>query len=139
MGWVDLPQEIFGTGVPGVVIVHPQSSSNVSYNITTCTLNAGWGSSSIFTMELNSNDVDSYMTQVPPSFPPPRTFRASAYEYVFTNTPMFSHISNSSYPQLHINISKSWMEFINPTVITWDNSTTSIFFLHDNVTTGSST
>lgn len=37
--WVDLPSEIFKTRVPGAIIVHPQSSSNLSYNITTCTLN----------------------------------------------------------------------------------------------------
>lgn len=123
--WVDLPQEIFGTGVPGVIIVHPQSSTKLSYNITTCTLNAGWGSSEIFT-DSTLTVVNSHMTQIPPSWPDPFTSFIDAYKKQFVSAPMFGKMSNFSYPQLHINISQEWMEFINPTVVQLDNSTTTL-------------
>lgn len=125
LDWVDLPQEIFRTGVPGAIIVHPQSSSNLSYNISTCTLNAGWGSSSIFTDSDYDDLINSQMTQLPPSWSTNLTFSpVDTYKYLFSNKPRFRNISDFSYPQLRINISKSWMELINPTVILMDNTTT---------------
>ena len=122
MDWVYLPQEIFGTGIPGAIIVHPQNSSDSSYNITTCTLNAGWGSSSIFTDSSNDNVIYSHITQTPPSWDLAFSV-ADAYGYAITTAPIFDKRSNFSYPQRHINISKSWMEFLNPTLIQPDNST----------------
>lgn len=121
--WVDLPQETFGTGVPGAIIVHPQSSTSLSYNVTTCTLNAGWGSSSLLSNNADINDIESHITQLPPSWPNPVIFPIDVYGISFTERPIFSTISNFSYPQLHINISKSWMESINPTITLLDNST----------------
>ncbi|MCJ1428719.1 hypothetical protein MMC29_006630 [Sticta canariensis] len=119
--WVYLPQEIFGTGVPGAIIVHPHNSNDSSYKITTCTLNAGWGSSSIFNDAIAGNVVNSHITQTPPSWD--LAFYADAYGYAFSTSPIFDKRSNFSYPQLLINISKSWMEFLNPTLILPDNST----------------
>lgn len=120
--WVYLPQEIFGTGVPGAIIVHPQNSSDSSYKITTCTLNAGWGSSSIFTDSSTSFSISSQITQTPPSWYLASEFK-DAYGYEVVTMPIFDKRLNFSYPQLHISISKSWMEFLNPTLILPDNST----------------
>lgn len=120
--WINLPQEIFATGIPGAIIVHPQSSSNLSYNITTCTLNAGWGSSLAFTDNIDA-EISSHMTQLPSSWDA-QTIFTDTYENLFQSFPMFGKRSNFSfsYPQRHINISKSYMDFINPEVIRLDNS-----------------
>ena len=121
--WKNLPQETFATGIPGAIIVHPQSSSNLSYNITTCTLNAGWGSSSAFT-DIYENIVRSHMTQLPSSWDLTLVFQ-DTYEHVFQSFPMFGSRSNFSYPQRHINISKSWIDFINPEFTRPDNASIS--------------
>lgn len=123
MDWVDLPKEIFGTGVPGAIIVHPQSLSSLSYNITTCTLNAGWGSSSIFTDSLQDASILSHMTQLLPSWPDLEVTTSDAFGNLFTEKPLFRNASNFHYPQLRIDISKSWMKFLNPTFVREDNST----------------
>ncbi|MCJ1464150.1 hypothetical protein MMC07_002763 [Pseudocyphellaria aurata] len=122
--WVDLPQEVFRTRLPGAIIVHPRSSSSLSYNITTCTLNAGWGSSSIFT-EASVSQARSHMTQLPPSWPNVTTDYLDAYSNMFTNGPIFRNTSNFSYPQRRINISKGWMKHIFPTILLGDNTTSS--------------
>lgn len=124
VNWVDLPHEVSGSGVPGAIIVHPQSSINSWFNITTCTLNAGWGSSSVFTHKIEPANLYSHMTQLPPSWSTNRSPLPDPYSYVYTEAPIFSKKSNFSYPQLRINISESWMEFVNPTFIKQDNSTT---------------
>lgn len=122
VGWVDLPQDIFNTGVPGAIIVHPQSSKDSSYNITTCAMNAGWGSSTILT-DSSAPKIRSHMSQTPPSWPV-SSFALDAYGYLFTSPPNFGNISSFSYPQRRISISKTWMEFINPTLVLFDNTTT---------------
>lgn len=125
--WVDLPQETFGTGVPGAIIVHPQTSSILSYNVTTCTLSAGWGSSSIFTDSQDFSDIFSHTTQTPPSrFNPSIPVGHDPNGYIYTNRPLFGNFSDFSYPQLHINISTSWTKFTNPLLTLPDNSTISL-------------
>lgn len=123
--WVDLPRAIFRTEVPGAVIVYPQSSSDSSYNITTCTLSAGWGSSEIMSEARNPFTIASSMTKLPPSLPHD-TVPVDPYGYITMKSPSFVNESRFSYPQLHISISKSWMELINPTLILLDNSTISL-------------
>ena len=125
VGWVDLPRAIFRTGVPGAVLVYPQNLSNSSYNITTCTLGAGWGSSEIMSEGRNPFSISSPMTKVPSSWIQ-GTVPNDPYGYITTKSPIFVNQSRFSYPQLHINISKSWMELINPTLILLDNSTISL-------------
>lgn len=125
LDWVNLPQETFRTGVPGAIIVHPQSSNDLLYNITTCTLNAGWGSSSIFTHFAELATVSSHVTQMPPWFKY-KELILDAYGYARIDRPLFTKISNFTYPQLPINISKVWMESLTPTLIAPDNSTTNL-------------
>lgn len=125
LDWVNLPQETFRTGVPGAIIVHPQSSNDLFYNITTCTLNAGWGSSSIFTYSGDLATVSSHVTQMPPGFEY-KELILDAFGYARIDRPLFTKISNFTYPQVPINISKVWMESLNPTLIAPDNSTTNL-------------
>ena len=126
LGWVDLPQEIFNTGVPGAIVVHPQSSSTSSYNITTCTLNAGWGSSEIMTTALHQELVKSSMTQVPPWLSLLSPDIEDPYGILSLTIPAFVNLTSISYPQRYVSISKSWIEFLNPTIISADNSTTDV-------------
>ena len=126
VGWVDLPQEIFSTRVPGAVIVHPHNPSNSSYKITTCTLNAGWGSSTLMNDNINFNTVESHISHTSPSWPK-STVALDPYGYMFTSAPNFGNSSQILYPQKRVSISKSWMDFINPTIIQTDNSTSNAF------------
>lgn len=122
VAWADLPQNIFKTEVPGMVILHPQSSRNISYNITTCTVNAGWGSSVLKNDFLARFEAISSMTKYPP-WPIP-AFQEDAFGLMTMDSPVFVNESDYSYPQLPISISKSWMKMINPPVVLTDNSTT---------------
>ena len=126
LGWVDLPREIFRTGVPGAVFVYPRSSDDSSYNITTCTINAGWGSSEVTNVEKSAFGVSSQMTHIPPSWPF-NIHRLDAYDRQSESLPSFANMSNFGYPQRRISISKSWMEFNTPTFVLPDNSTTNPF------------
>ena len=122
IGWVELPQNIFDTGVPGIVIAHPRNSTDLSHNITTCTLNAGWGSSALMTDWHWLETASSRMYKVP-SFWPAQSVSKDSYGYVAQGMPDFAKISNFSYPQRRISISKGWMESLNPTVIFPENVT----------------
>ena len=126
VGWIDLPHEIFGTEIPGAIIVHPQSSSDLPYNITTCTLNAGWGSSSVSIDTFRVGDIESKMTNIPPSWQIPHEAYFDPFGHLPIMKPLFQNTSQFSYPQLRINVSKSWMEFLNPSIIQQDKSTTNI-------------
>lgn len=124
VGWVDLPHEIFGTEIPGAIIVHPQSSSDLPYNITTCTLNAGWGSSSVFVDTFENGFIGSMMTKIPPSWHIRQMASFDPYGHLPARSPLFQNTSQFSYPQLRINVSKSWIELLNPSIIQQDKSTT---------------
>lgn len=120
--WVDLPRELFNTEVPGVLIVHPRNVSS-PFRISTCTVNAGWGTSGIMTDALFPNWIRSRMVDIPSSLP----LRKSAldpYGILLTTAPSFMTTSDFSYPQRRIKISKTWMQFLNPTVLLNDGSRT---------------
>ena len=127
VGWIDLPQGIFATGTPGAVIVYPQSPSNSSYNIATCTFGAGWGSSELAMGSSNFYAVISTMTNYPSSLE--HVDPGDTVSRIPWTTPIFVNDSRFSYPQLPVSISKSWMEFVNPSIILPDNSTIDIVAL----------
>lgn len=122
--WVDLPMDIFNTGIPGAVIVNYQNPNDSSYNITMCTLNAGWGSSTISTSQQNIGTTYSHMSNIPSSWSHRGTkVVKDAYGYLFLTAPNFANFSNSPYPQRRISVSKEWMRFLNPTIVQANNST----------------
>lgn len=121
--WIDLPTDIFNSGIPGAIIVNSQSPIGSSYNITTCTLNAGWGSSTLMSVSTHSAQIVSHMSNIPSSWPSSRKVFWDQNGYLFEDQPNFRNISNGLYPQRRISISKSWMEFLNPTVVFTNNRT----------------
>lgn len=122
VNWVDLPMDVFNTGVPGAVIVNPQDTNGSSYTITTCTLNAGWGSSEVLSGSERNNEIFSRMSNLPSSWPIDEKSN-DVFGYMAVSVPNFANISNFSYPQRRVNISTSWMEFLNPTFVLADKST----------------
>ena len=128
--WVDLPRDVFSTGIPGAVIVNSRDFNSSGYSITTCTLNAGWGSSTISSVASSEDFLYTHTSNVPSSLDPnERGGFFDAFGYVYSDVPLFESISNFSYPQRHISVSKSWMEFLNPTVILANNSTANFISL----------
>ena len=120
--WIDLPMDVFNTGIPGAVIVNSQDLNGSSYSITTCTLNAGWGSSTLVSFSGQSSVVYSHKSDIPSSWPNEK-ITLDTNGYVYADVPNFANISNFSYPQRHISVSKNWIESLNPTIILPDNST----------------
>ena len=114
--------DVFNTGIPGAVIVNSHDPNGSLYNITTCTLNAGWGSSSLEWTTRDLYTLYSYMSNIPSSWPN-EWIDMDAYGFEFSNVPTFANYSNFSYPQRRISVSKDWMEFLDPTVILPNNLT----------------
>lgn len=123
VAWIDLPQGIFNTRVPGALVLHPRAANSSFHNITTCTLNAGWGSSAIMNSFSVSDIARSQIFGTPPSW---NVIRASsdAYGHLISSLPNFAQIPNFTYPEQRIGVSKSWMEFLNPDFVSINNSTT---------------
>lgn len=119
--WMDLPQNIFGTRIPGAVIVNPQGPDGPPYNVYQCTIDAGWGSSTIMTFMSRYTAVCSRRNNNPPK---DSMRKVDAYGYVFVSPPDFANISNRPFPERRISISKDWMKYLNPTFVRTDNSTT---------------
>lgn len=66
--WVDLPINVFKTGIRGAVIVSSEDPEALSYKITICTLNAGWGSSAAMGSFPLVGSIFSRMSNVPSSW-----------------------------------------------------------------------
>ena len=126
--WVDLPMDIFNTGLPGAVIVNSRDTNGSTYGMTTCTLNAGWGSSALMSAVGITDKIDSHMSNVPSSWLNGK-IAADAYGYVFSTMPNFANTSNFLYPQRRISVSKNGIQFLNPTIVLPDNSTGSFMSL----------
>lgn len=94
------------------------------------TLNAGWGSSAVMSSIQNEGVVYSHMTNVPSSWTN-RILKSSfdAFGYFDITKPNLANISNFTYPQRRISMSKSWMDIINPTVVLPNNSTEKLISL----------
>lgn len=123
--WIDLPQSIFGTGIPGAVIVNPQSPNGPPYKIYQCTSDAGWGSSAIETDTLQYGQaVTSYRMNSSPKDANIGVGVYDVYGFTYSSIPDFANISSLPFPERRISVSKDWMQFLNPTVVLPDNSTT---------------
>ena len=114
MAWVDLPQDVFGTQVPGVVFIHPQTQMNRTVDVTTCTLNAGWGSSKLMSHIESSSWVYSRRAENPTGWPPETTDYIDVANVVQQGYPDFANLSGSPYPEKRIQISREWASFLNP-------------------------
>lgn len=104
VNWVDLPQNL-SNGIPGVAVIHPHHPGSSLFNITTCTLAAGWGTSAIWTHLRDYSSMYSRIINVPSSWQIVTTTN-DPYGYAEASRPDFGRMSNFSCPQRHINISK---------------------------------
>lgn len=122
--WVNLPQDDFSNAAIGAVLLHPRVPESQSQNITTCTLGAGWGTSSV-SIDDQSGDVFSFnITGVPSYFRTAPGWVSQAGPSF--SAPDFANISGYAYPQRRIKISEDWAQFLNPTFIKPDGSNTTM-------------
>ena len=63
------------------------------YGITTCTLNAGWGSSALMSSSVETDRVYSGMADTPSSWPS-KVLPSELHGYVFLAVPNFANLSN---------------------------------------------
>ena len=112
--WIDLPQDVFKTGTPGFVVVHPKGPAGRT-NVTTCTLNAGWGSSRLTQHFQDQYDVFSTMTDLPASWPIGSIPEAWSGNIV-QDTPDFASFSGQGYPQRRLQVTQGWTKFLNPQI-----------------------
>ena len=122
--WMDLPQNIFGTRIPGAVIVNPQGPDGPPYNVYQCTIDAGWGSSTIMAFGASAVVYSHGNGNGNVNFQTDFRQKIDEYGYVPRTMPDFANMSNRPFPERRISISKGWMEFLNPTIVLTDNSTT---------------
>jgi hypothetical protein len=129
--WIDLPQNTFETQVPGAIFVHPRDPANQTAIITTCTLNAGWGSSQIALHSRQDLDVYSHMAANPAGWPPETAQSMDIASVIFRGRPDFANLSGSAYPEKRLQITSEWMNFLNPMVQLFPdlNSTAISYFL----------
>lgn len=111
--WVTLPRTNFSNAAIGAVLLHPRVAGSQSQNITTCTLGAGWGTSSVSTYLDRSDRFGSTITGVPSYF-------------LTSGMPDFATISGYAYPQRRIEISEDWAQFLNPIFTKADGSNTTM-------------
>lgn len=120
--WVNLPQDDFSNAAIGAVLLHPRDPDSQSQNITTCTLGAGWGTSSMTTDEVSTYTFYSTITGVPSYF---RTVQTPTKDQSY-EVPDFANISGYAYPQRRIKISEDWAQLLNPTLTHPDGYNTSV-------------
>ena len=113
--WLELPQRLFSDQVSGVVIIHPSETNSLLTNVTSCTLGAGWGTSSIVSDHTLQDDLFfSQMSDTPKDWPVQNEI--PFVQDVALSIPNYANLSGFVYPQRRIALSKDWLEFLNPTI-----------------------
>ena len=122
IGWVDLPADLFTPNKTEAILVDPAGPDSSLANVSTCTLDAGWGSSQLF--QFNSEGVNFYSTMAdfPPSWPK-ITAEEDTAGLVLQDMPDFVNISGLLFPQRRVQITESWFNFLNPQVLLGPNQT----------------
>ena len=126
--WTALPTPLFNDKAFGAIILLPSTSqtqtptSDLPQEIMTCTLKAGWGTSTVRTDALDQGIFYSTITGIPSSWP---TFTFNSGEVEDESDPNFANYSGFQYPQRLIDISPDWAAFLNPLVPTGDGGNTS--------------
>lgn len=127
--WVNLPQDDFSNAAIGAVLLHPRVPESQSQDITTCTLGAGWGTTSMGLDSTSRHSVNYTITGVPGyaisanlflgSMPGPESEKTDFFS-------VFGNISGYAYPQRRVKVSEEWAQFLNPTFIKPDGSNTTL-------------
>lgn len=113
VAWIDLSQELFDIQVPGVLFVHPQNPDNAT-EITTCTPNAGWGSSKLTAHVGDGSDAFSCRANNPIGWPPELVQVIDVAGVVQEGKPDFANLSGYAYPEKRIHITQDWAKLLNP-------------------------
>ena len=113
LSWVNLPGNKFGLNNIGAVILHPRGLESPQ-NLITCTLAAGWGSSSLHSDIQEPSQFYSTITgQLSSSNVETVTFSGQAL-----SIPEFTNILGNTFPQRRVTIALDWAELLNPIVVT---------------------
>ena len=92
--WLDLQESLFNDQVIGAIILNPVESPNSPLNITTCTLSAGWGTSSAALDQRNTNTFWTTITGVPRTWP----VMNKTPVYALQSIPDYGNFSDYVYP-----------------------------------------
>jgi hypothetical protein len=103
LAFVDLPGPQFNNVSLGVVILEPRDPSNNAQEILPCILDVGWGQS---TMTLSTGKNGQRGSAAVQS----TSFEGPFEENYFTN------YCFPSFPLIHINVTKEWARYMNPTI-----------------------
>ena len=137
MMWTELPDDLFGDAVSGVILIEPRdSTTSSSRNITTCSIATGWGTSSIYQdwyeglIYLSSSNVPAPISSDVISAQGPRTPGIP-----FTQ-PIFANESDHVYPQRPVTLPAQWLQYLNPVTTLPDGSNNSVINAYMSLFTG---
>ena len=118
--WVELPQPLFNGSSIGAIIVPPQAVDSTSdegrpQSLTMCNLAAGWGTTTLQTETKEYSGEDSVSSRITNSI-----FSSSLQEPDHAPTPESGlnviGFQYPGYPQLLINITQQWAQYLDPMV-----------------------
>ena len=115
--WMSLPDEPAQALTAGAVVISPQNSTiNSSLEITTCTIGAGWGTSSMLT-SFSDDGVYFKPTGLPGSY---ATLLKEQGSTPFGDGslsfgwPIYANVSGFAYPERPIQLPPQWLAYLNP-------------------------
>ena len=137
--WTALPEALFDGNVSGAILLSPRNANSESaQQLTTCTLAAGWGTSSAVEDGLNAGEIWSSPTNIPKTLD--SVFSSEARTRVGTAAtifgPLFANASGSVYPQRPIQVPTGWLEYLNPTLLLQDGTNTTAINAYMSVFSG---
>ena len=125
--WLDLPQTLFQDHVSGVLIIHPVDPNSTYTMITICTMGAGWGTSSLYMSSILFDLFNSQIARTPKSFPI-KNIDSFGNDIVYS-APTYANLSGYTYPQRRINLSTTWLRYLNPIVTSDGYNSTAMHIL----------
>ena len=114
--WIDLPHDKFNTPLPGIALIHPRNLTQSAVYITTCTLNAGWGSTELMEHTMQNSRLFSHRANAPDGWPSENSVDVDVAGFIQPGWPDFANFSGSLYPEKRIIITKDWLELLNPII-----------------------
>ena len=131
--WVDLPKKLFnGTSIGAIVVLPPDSTNPTERTMVVCNLSAGWGSSSMNVSSFGASisPTSSFVTLNLEGFTDPtNTYNALRPGTVNTlandyqaETDVNYEFSLPTFPQLQIDIDRTWAEYLNPYIPTLNST-----------------
>ena len=121
--WAELPDVDFGSRATGVVVLHPRGTRHEApQEIVTCTFNAGWGTSTAETDQINLGSVFAGPVDQPlAALQIENDLVGVASDKLVglghsLEPNLFASVSGSTYPQRFMEIPLAWLTYLNPIV-----------------------